>query len=307
MGTLLANGGHLLQASRTATARNPPRLLQATPFQGKISNWIPAATISGTVFENDGSTPVTGGGYVQAYTGDPCGAYYSAGSASINSADGTYTINWLTTGSYFLKAYPSGNYLDEWWASPDSVLDCNSAQSVSATEGTTVSGKNFQLNPGAAISGTVFQHDGSTPVTGGGSVQAYIGDPCGSHSWAGSASINSTDGTYTINQLPTGSYFLEVYPYGNYFDEWWASPVSVLDCNGAQSVSATEGTTVSGKDFQLNPGRGYLRYRFPGTMAQLPFREAGMFTPIPETRAEHIPGQAMLPSTARMGLIPSTG
>ena len=227
-------------------------VIAGNTVSGKNFQLDPAATISGTVFENDGSTPVTGGGYVQAYTGDPCGAYYSAGSASINSADGTYTINWLTTGSYFLKAYPSGNYLDEWWASPDSVLDCNSAQSVSATEGTTVSGKNFQLNPGAAISGTVFQHDGSTPVTGGGSVQAYIGDPCGSHSWAGSASINSTDGTYTINQLPTGSYFLEAYPYGNYFDEWWASPVSVLDCNGAQSVSATEGTTVSGKDFQLN-------------------------------------------------------
>ena len=220
-------------------------------FTGKNFQLDIGATISGTVYRSDGVTPIVGGGYVDVVTGNPCGTYSSAGLASINTTDGTYTINGLPTGTYYLEAHPYDNYIREWWAVPSSVVECSGAQPIAVTAGGTVTGKNFQLDPAATISGTVYQNDGTTPITGGGSVYAYTGDPCGSYSSAGSASINTTDGTYTINGLPTGTYYLRAHG-NNYIREWWADPSSMVECNGAQSIAVTAGSAVAGKNFQLD-------------------------------------------------------
>ena len=221
---------------------------------GKNFQLDPAATISGTVYQNDGTTPITGGGSVTAYTGDPCGSYSSAGYGSIDSTDGTYSINGLPTGTFYLKAQSYSNYVREWWADPSSVVECSGAQSIAVAAEGAVSGKNFQLEPAATISGTVYQNDGATPITDGGYVYAYTGDPCGSHSLAGSAFIDSTDGTYSINGLPAGTFYLKAWSVSNYVHEWWANPLSVADCSGAQSIAVAAEGAVAGKNFQLDPG-----------------------------------------------------
>ncbi|MGD9975259.1 MAG: dockerin type I domain-containing protein [Desulfatirhabdiaceae bacterium] len=223
----------------------------------------PGATISGTLYESDGVTPITGKSmYVYAYQGDPCGSRSFYGSASINLTDGTYAITRLPTGNYFLQANSSSdvNYQPEWWADPLSTPNCAGAQGIAASAGQNITSKNFQMDPGATISGTLFESDGVTPITGPGSlgtfldVQAYQGDPCGSRSSYGSASINLTDGTYTITRLPSGNYYLYAYPSNsnaNYVSEWWADPSSTPNCSGAKVIVVSPGQKITGKNFQL--------------------------------------------------------
>jgi hypothetical protein len=213
------------------------------------------AMISGTVYESDGVTPITGKSVrVTAYTGSPCGNTSQVGYAYIDQESGAYTIKGLPSGTYYLQT-DSSEYLDEWWTSPKSVRDCAGAQSVVLSEGQAVSGKNFQLEPGATISGVVYESDGVTPITGKSIyVYVYTGSPCGSKSQVGSASVDETSGVYAIKGLPSGTYYLYTSTSENYLAEWWASPKSVRDCAGAQSVVVTEGQDVSGKNFQLDPG-----------------------------------------------------
>ena len=231
----------------------------AAPVTGIDFQLDTGATISGIVYESDGTTPVTGESIqVIAYSGDPCGAYSSVGSANTNLTDGAYTINGLPPGTYYLRArdFLDGNYLDEWWASPASAIDCSGAQSTTVAAGEAVVDRDFQLDPPATISGTVYESDGTTPVTGQSiQVVAYSGDPCGGYFWETSTSTNSTDGTYTIAGLDAGTYFLRTDNNNtNYVNAWWASPASVIDCSGAQSITVTSGETVVDTNFQLDPG-----------------------------------------------------
>ena len=218
---------------------------------GKNFQLEPGATISGTVYQSDGVTPLTGKNvWVQALTGSPCGGFTYVGDAYVNSATGIYTILGLPAGTYYLQTQ-SSNYIRAWWASPLSVRDCAGAQSIVVTGGQTVTGKNFQLEPGATISGTVYQTDGITPLTGKSIyVDVYVGSPCGSRTQVGYAYVNSATGIYTIPALPAGTYYLLTRDM-DYFSEWWASPQSVRDCTGAQSIVVTGGQTVSNKNFQL--------------------------------------------------------
>ena len=324
------------------------------------------ATISGTVYQADGTTPITGTTIsVAVYSGDPCGSYQHINGVSTNTADGTYTIGGLRSGTYFLRTDSNGsNYVSEWWASPASSLTCAGAQAIIVSEGDVAAGKNFQLDTGgiisgrvtrqdngepianvwvgaqtwdggwggasltdsdgsytilglhsgaysvhsdgtvnlndnweqpflaeyynesldrssadsvtvttgqetpninftleegASVSGTIYQSDGNTPVTGTQiSVYAYspfAGDPCGSYQFSYGVSTNAADGTYTISGLPAGTYFLRTDTIGsNYLGEWWASPASSVDCAGAQSVTVAAGEAITGKNFQLERG-----------------------------------------------------
>ena len=224
----------------------------------------PAAQIFGTVFESDGSTGITGNGYVYAYTGaDPCGSLMYVGDGYISS-DGTYTIAGLPAGNIYLFAVPGGNYLDEWWADPASSPSCADAEPVVvATPGETVTGRNFQLDAGAQITGTVYEYNGTgtAPVSDPGYVEIYTG-PCGSGDSAGYGYFSAADGTYAVQGLPAGTYYLYAYTWsGNQITEWWAAGGSVLDCNDAEPVTVAAGGTAPATDFQLD-----LSARISGTV-----------------------------------------
>ncbi|MGD9975258.1 MAG: dockerin type I domain-containing protein [Desulfatirhabdiaceae bacterium] len=217
----------------------------------------PKATISGTLFESDGVTPITGKSMnVIAWQGDPCGSRTSSWSASINQTNGTYTIIGPPEGSYYLQPQGS-NYVAEWWAHPSSTPNCSDAQAISVSPSQTITGKNFQLDLGATISGTLFESDGVTPITGKSMyVSAYQGDPCGSYRFYVSTPVNEYNGTYTFNGLPMGSYYLRPFSISNanYVAEWWADSGSTPNCSGAQAIAVSPGQTITGKNFQLDPG-----------------------------------------------------
>ena len=224
-----------------------------------VVGFVPAeatgATISGTVYQSDGTTPLTGKDImIDAFTGSPCGVLTGAGSAQVDPDTGTYTVTGLPAGTYYLRTWHSDNYIREWWASPQSVRDCAGAQPIVIAEGQAVTGKNFQLDPGATISGTVYQSDGTTPLTGKEiMVDAFTGTPCGSRTGVGYGFIDSATGTYAIAGLSAGTYYLRTSSADNYIREWWASPQSVRDCAGAQPIVIAEGQAVTGKNFQLDP------------------------------------------------------
>jgi hypothetical protein len=193
------------------------RDLENPPNDTLLDEEANIATISGTVFQSNGTTPLTGKTImIYAYTGSPCGVHSQAGYALVNSMTGKYTILGLPAGNYYLQTYAVDNYINEWWASPLSVRNCASAQPVVVTDGQAVTNKNFQLDPGATISGTVYQSDGITLLTGKTiMIYAYTGAQCGERTQAGYAMVTSTTGKYTIPHMPAGSYYLQAYAVDN--------------------------------------------------------------------------------------------
>ena len=236
--------------------------------------------ISGTVYQSNGTTPVTGDQIdIQAIQGDPCGGHQWRGGVWINPEDGTYTIRGLPGGEYYVRTnnMNQSNYINEWWSSTFDAIECGDAQSFNVTSGGQ-SGVDFRLELGVEISGTVYQSNGTTPVTGDQiDVQAIQGEPCGWNQWRGGQWTNPEDGTYVIRGLPAGEYYVRTnnMNQSNYIDEWWSSGGSSFNCGDAQFLSLTAGGQ-SGVDFQLDLGA-----EISGTIYQI-----GGSTPVTEERIQ---------------------
>lgn len=102
------------------------------------------ATISGTVYRNDGVTPFTGDFVrISAVSGNPCGVWEQIGDDYTDSSDGTYTVHWLPAGDYYLRTWLLGNF--EWWTATGSVTDCSKAQKLTISAGESLTDKDFQF------------------------------------------------------------------------------------------------------------------------------------------------------------------
>ncbi len=250
-----------------------------------------AATISGTVYESDGATPITDG-LVFALTGDPCSDYHAG--HGVITADGSYVIEGLSAGSYYLKSDAAGNYLNEYWADPSSVENCVSGGATAVTLGDEVTGRNFQLDAGAAISGTVYESDGATPITDGW-VNVLAGDPC-SPDHIGHGMITA-DGSYVIEGLSAGTYYLQADAAGNYVDEYWADPLSVGNCVSGEATAVTLGDEITGRNFQLDAGAA-----ISGTVY-----ESDGATPITDGLVNALIGDPCSPDCIGYGMITADG
>ncbi len=170
--------------------------------------------------------------------------------------DGSYSVI-LAPGDYYIQTGSDGYYIREYWAAAASDTDCSNAESINVSAGVNNSGKDFQLELGGAISGTLYQTDGTTPITGDNllGVTAFAGDSCisGNWQWAGHGPVNPDDGTYTIGGLPPGEYIVENSSDSNYILEWYANPSSTRDCSQGTIITVSASQTEAGKDF---PGQG---------------------------------------------------
>ena len=206
--------------------------------------------------------------YIEVCQGDPCDNYtYVAGDYI---SKGNYTVYGLPPGTYYVRTSvwnQSSNYVNEWWSGAGSVLlsDCSAAESITISNAS-VSGKDFQLDTGYSISGTIYQSDGVTPITDTGIwIEVYQGDPCGSYTdvaWG-----YKSNGIYTVYGLPPGTYYVRTSVWNqssNYVNEWWsgAGSVPLSDCSAAEPITISN-ASVSGKDFQLDTG-----YSISGTIYQ---------------------------------------
>jgi|GEM_PF-1561052 len=220
-----------------------------------------AATISGTVFQSDGITPIANM-KVEVYEGGggPCSWHQWIGDA-FTDVNGNYTTPILSPGTYYLRTDNQNlsNYVNEWHtgqADPSS-FNCNDV--VQVPDGST--SINFHLGLGGSISGTVKNSDGSAAVTGTTiRVEAMQGvDACDWPQHVDDTSTNSTDGTYTIWGLPPGNYYLRTdnMNQSDYVNEWYTGgnpDKSDNDCSLANTVSVTAGVDAPGNDFHLETG-----------------------------------------------------
>lgn len=216
-----------------------------------------AGVITGTINDINGDPLLGVPVGVNVFSGNPCGALLWVTGSGINTENGTYVIAGIPPGTYYLDTWNNGTmYIDEYWtgASGDpSDRDCSLAQTITVVAGETETNKNFQLEEGGAITGTINGSHGQ-PLLGElvGAI-AYSGDPCGEFHHVIGNGINTEDGTYTINGIPPGTYYLKTWNGdAAYTNEWWADTASTSVCTNAETIVVIAGVTEGNKDFQLN-------------------------------------------------------
>ncbi len=185
-----------------------------------------AGSISGTV--TDTADPAGLAGVCVTATSADGGIGFGS---AVTAADGTYTVPGLAAGSYTVEFDPTCNGLN---ASAD--LAQSAAASVAVAAGAAVTGVNATLAGGGAIAGTVT--DASNP--GGLAGVCVTALPADGGSGSGTATT-AGDGTYTIGNLPPGSYTVE-------FDPTCGGSVSSTDAPRvtATPVAVTGGGTTAG-------------------------------------------------------------
>lgn len=150
-------------------------------------------SISGYVYEDDGTTPIEG---AWVYAMDT-GFQYMAGDHS--QADGTYTITSLSAGHYYL-AVSATDYGGVYY---DGGCDDPRATQVEVVPPHDTAGIDFLLAPEATVSGHVYQSNGATPIEG---ATVSIWPLAGGQIRSGKT---ASDGSYAVGQLSTCEYRLE--------------------------------------------------------------------------------------------------
>jgi hypothetical protein len=202
-------------------------------------------SITGTVYQSDGVTPVSY--YMSVWAYNEFGIY--SGYGSINSYNqGVYEITNLPTGNYFVKLSTVSD-VDIYY---NGVSDWKQATLVHVTDGLQTGGIDFVLIE-------------STPVKGTGAISGHV---LGADSTSLSMclvkaynldqvfiSSDSTDsiGEYTVTGLPTGEYKLQVRYWGseNYLPAWYDSTETFKT---ATIIQVTEPDTTRAINFSLAMG-----------------------------------------------------
>jgi len=209
--------------------------------------------ISGIVFESDGDTPVSAAGItVYAVQGNPCGFHWELDNAAVNPLDGSYLIDGISTGTYYLKTSSNGlpGFTSEWWTSTDSTLDCTLAE-MADVDSLGRAEIDFQLDAAAGMSGNVTE-DAGNPIAGL-RVLAYQ-NQCDGKPLPASAETDD-NGNYTIYGLPHGDLYARACSSCSdlaYNEEWFDGGSGSGDCLSASPVFLESSNTTTGTNFQLS-------------------------------------------------------
>ena len=198
----------------------------ATNDGGQAINLFGGNHVSGVNFV------LANGGHVRGMVRDPSGSLiegitvvaYTGGGiiASVTSTDsnGAYAFNPMLGGNYYVRTFEDG-YLDEWWQNKD-VLSGNpvsdNAALVTVAVGGTVNGIDLQLDGAADISGQVL--DEFNNQVGG--INILLFDL---QSNFVSSATTIANGSYTLNDVPLGSYYARTDGGGAnvYVHQWYDS------------------------------------------------------------------------------------
>jgi hypothetical protein len=204
-----------------------------------------AGSITGTVYQNDGVTPVTE--YMSVWAYNEFGIYSGYGSI-YSTSQGVYEIKNLSTGDYFVRISTNSD-IDIYY---NGVTDWKQATPIHVTDGQQTSGIDFvlieftQKKGKGAISGNVTGVN-STPLSNC-LIMAYNLNQT-------FLSSDSTDsiGTYTVTGLQTGEYKLRVNYWGseNYMPVWYNSAETF---ETATIIQVTEPDTTKAVNFSLEIG-----------------------------------------------------
>ena len=212
------------------------------------------SNISGTVYESDGITLVEGVEVI-AVQSDPCDNQQHVGWAQTDS-NGNYTIMRLHGGEYYLQTnnMEQLNYINEWWTGDvdPSNPDCNTAQSFTVPSEGSVTDRDFELELGGSVSGTVTDSVGE-PIAD--LWVEVFSETC----WGGWSKGMHTDenGEYSFIGLPAGDVYVRACAEcngQNYINEWWDDAAGTTNCEDAVAVPVTSGVETNNINFQLELG-----------------------------------------------------
>ncbi len=232
-----------------------PITVTAGATTGSINAALTAAgAISGTVTNEQTNAPLTGGD-VGVY--DQQGYYVASGTIA---SDGTYTINGLLSGVYKVEFDGGTGYSYAYYGDGGTLED---GTNVTVTAGATTSGISGSVEPDAnasTITGTVTNGSG-VPIS---DVEVALYDTNGNYvedangdSDANTYAYTASDGTYTLADLPPGTYKVAFYAnemnlgfqfYNGASTLGTATPVAVAAAGTASGINAsmTTGGKISG-------------------------------------------------------------
>ena len=197
-------------------------------------------SISGTVYENDGISPISGS--ISIYLFDKYGQFIISTYIGIYS-NGKYTFKNLSEGKYYVFANPYlGHYKSEYC---DNVSDWMQATLVQVLDGQETTGINFSLEHyNGVITGKVLDAKGN-PLP-----NCYVDASGDSHSF--SYCKTDSNGCYSILNLMPDKYVIHCYSsLGNYASQYYKNAVNEQE---ALIVNLPAEDTVKNIDFVLNYG-----------------------------------------------------
>jgi hypothetical protein len=181
--------------------------------------------------------------------------------SATTASDGGYALFGLATGDYVVRVIAPG-YAREYY---DNVTASHEAEIIQVTALHEASGIDFKLTEGGSISGHIYQSDGVTPVV---RAKVFV-RPSKYYRDQGFGAITDADGSYTIENLPLGSFkvtaqaggYVELVQYYNDVYGW----------NNASDVVVTPPDDTAGIDINLERA---------GSISGFVYASDGM-TPIP--------------------------
>jgi carboxypeptidase family protein len=193
---------------------------------------ILGGTIKGTVTSATTGQPLSG-----ICVNESGGNYQN----TTTSSKGTYSFEGLASGSYAISFSTgcgnNGNYLGQSYPQP-----------VQVTQADTTKGINAALIAGGIITGTVTSSAGGQALSG---ICVNVTGLAGS----GGFTSSGADGTYSVNQLPSGSYTVEFTAgcgsTGNFAPQYYNGQASAANAN---PVSVTQATTTSNINAAMTAG-----------------------------------------------------
>ena len=233
-------GNYAPQRWKDKTLAQKPTLLRLTA--GHVTPHInvtmkAGAIVAGTVTEGTSSGAPLSGICVTVAGEGPLASLTGFGTTK---GDGSYVVHGLATGKYRVSFRPG-------CGRNDNVLPETLPGTVQLTTGKKVSGVNGVLQPGGQITGTV------TNATTGKPQDRVCVSAFGRAGVGGD--ISFFDGTYTISQLPTGTYQVD---FDHSCEDLGPSlaPQTYNDepLGFGDPVSVTQGKVTSGIDAAMKPG-----------------------------------------------------
>ncbi|HWS27260.1 MAG TPA: carboxypeptidase regulatory-like domain-containing protein, partial [Xanthomonadales bacterium] len=219
-----------------------------------------AATVSGTITRADNGNPLSG---VQLQLLTPSGA---VALTTTSGGSGAFAFNGLAGGNYHLVTRGTPGFIDVAWPSAPCPAACSglNGSSIPVVAGTTVGGRNFALQGGGSISGTL-RSGPAAPIVGA-TVQVYnnSGVPVGQIT-------SNASGNYQVDTLPSGNFFVRTQqslgfvdqvfnalPCSGYCDVLSGTPVPVSSGIGTGLVDFTlaGGSSISGRVSSAASGSG---------------------------------------------------
>ncbi|MBN1452820.1 MAG: carboxypeptidase regulatory-like domain-containing protein [Anaerolineales bacterium] len=196
----------------------------------------PVPSLSGRVTDAGSGEGIAGAKVEIQMTG--YGWDYSA----TTNPDGSYGFFSLPTGDYKLRVTASG-YAREYY---NNVNPSHEAMLVHVVAGQWTSNVDFDLTEGGSISGTIYQQDGVTPISG---ARVFV-RPSKYSVEDGFQTITTADGSYHVDGLSLGSYKITVESSGyaalKYYDD-------VYGWNDATSIDVTPPDNTPNINIRLDP------------------------------------------------------